>query len=79
MENYSQRSSLGLINIKERTELIGGDLAICSVSGKGTKIRVFVPKAQQERLKKRGQSGVLSNSRRVQTALLSKSFNGNNH
>ncbi|MCB9078602.1 MAG: GAF domain-containing protein [Anaerolineaceae bacterium] len=79
MENYSQRSSLGLINIKERTELIGGDLAIRSVSGKGTKIRVFVPKAQQERLKKRGQSGVLSNSRRVQTALLSKSFNGNNH
>lgn len=79
METYSQRGSLGLINIKDRTELIGGDLAIRSVSGKGTKIRIFVPKAHQERLKKRGQSGVLSNSKRVQTGILSKSLNGTKH
>lgn len=76
MNTYSQRGSLGMLNIKERTELIGGDLAIRSVSGKGTKIRVFVPKAQKERLKKRGQSGILSNSRRVHTGMLSTHPNG---
>lgn len=78
MNTYSQRNSLGLLNIKERTELIGGDLAIRSVLRKGTKIRVFVPKAQQERLRKRGQSGILSNSKRVRTGILSTSaLNGN--
>ncbi|MCB0212593.1 MAG: GAF domain-containing protein [Anaerolineae bacterium] len=76
MNTYSQRSSLGLLNIKERTELIGGDLAIRSVSGKGTKIRIFVPKAHQERLRKRGQSGILSNSKRVHTGMLTAVLNG---
>jgi signal transduction histidine kinase len=40
---YDQRSSLGLINIRERTELVGGECEIESVRGKGTAIKVEIP------------------------------------
>ena len=51
LSDYGHRGSLGMVNIKERVELIGGDLAIRSVSGQGTRIRVYIPKAPDERQK----------------------------
>ncbi len=41
--NYSQRGSLGMVNIRERAELIDAAVQITSVVGKGTKIRVMIP------------------------------------
>lgn len=76
MNDYVHRGSLGLLNIKERTELIGGDLAIRSGAEQGTRVRVYVPKAEDVRLRRRGKSGLLSNAKRVQTDFLTKSLNG---
>jgi signal transduction histidine kinase len=41
--NYEQRGSLGMVNMRERAELINGLLKIESTPGKGTRIRVFIP------------------------------------
>lgn len=41
--NYDQRGSLGMVNMRERTELLNGTLQIESAVGKGTKITVLVP------------------------------------
>jgi signal transduction histidine kinase len=41
--NYDKRGSLGMVNLKERTELVGGTLRIESQIGKGTSITVLVP------------------------------------
>lgn len=40
---YDERDSLGMINMLERAELIGGELAIASALGEGTRIRLTVP------------------------------------
>lgn len=40
---YDQRTSLGLINMDERAELVGGHCTIDSARGKGTAVRVEVP------------------------------------
>jgi signal transduction histidine kinase len=40
---YDERGSLGMINLHERTELLGGKLRIESAPGKGTRITVIVP------------------------------------
>jgi signal transduction histidine kinase len=42
-DNYSQRGSLGLINIQERAELAQGEATIDSAPGKGTTVSVRVP------------------------------------
>jgi signal transduction histidine kinase len=60
MNNYEQRGSLGMINLRERTELIGGELTMSSAPGQGTQITLAVPKEKQERLKKRGVTGTLT-------------------
>ena len=41
--NYEQRGSLGMVNMRERTELVAGKLIIRSAEGKGTLITVVVP------------------------------------
>lgn len=41
--NYASRSSLGLLNLQERSKLVGGKTVIQSVPGKGTKITVTIP------------------------------------
>lgn len=41
--NYDQRGSLGMVNMRERTELLDGVLNIDSAEGKGTTITVMVP------------------------------------
>lgn len=68
MNNYEQRGSLGMINLKERTELIGGELSIRSAPGQGTRITIQVPKEHSERLKKRNTTGQLSLSNRIVAA-----------
>jgi signal transduction histidine kinase len=40
---YDQRGSLGLVNMRERAELINGHLQIDSSEGNGTRIRVLIP------------------------------------
>jgi signal transduction histidine kinase len=41
--SYDQRGSLGMVNLKDRTELINGVLDVQSVPGKGTRIQVYIP------------------------------------
>jgi len=42
-KSYDNRGSLGIINLRERTELINGLLNIDSAPGKGTRIQVYIP------------------------------------
>ena len=41
--SYDQRGSLGMVNLRERTELVNGVLNIQSTPGKGTLVQVFIP------------------------------------
>lgn len=41
--NYEQRGSLGMINLRERTELVNGVMQIDSAYGRGTSLKVFIP------------------------------------
>ncbi len=41
--SYDQRGSLGLVNLRERTELVNGVLNIQSAPGRGTQVQVFIP------------------------------------
>ncbi len=41
--NYDQRGSLGMVNMRERTELLDGRLRIDSTEGNGTTITIVVP------------------------------------
>jgi signal transduction histidine kinase len=60
MDNYEQRGSLGMLNLQERADLIGGELSIKSVPDHGTRITIFVPKEDTERLRRRGTTGKLT-------------------
>lgn len=42
-KSYDKRGSLGMVNLRERTELINGLLQIDSAPGKGTRINVYIP------------------------------------
>lgn len=46
-EAYDKRGSLGMINLRERTELVNGLLNIQSQPGKGTIIQVYVPLTEE--------------------------------
>ncbi len=54
--NYEQRGSLGIVNMRERAELVNGVLHIESAEGRGTCITVYVPLTDEgvERLHKPG-------------------------
>jgi signal transduction histidine kinase len=41
--SYDQRGSLGLVNMEERAQMIGGTCQISSVKGKGTTVRIEAP------------------------------------
>ena len=43
--NYEQRGSLGMVNMRERSELVNGSLRIESAEGEGTRIILEVPVA----------------------------------
>ncbi len=40
---YDQRGSLGMVNLRERAELVNGRLNIDSAPGKGTRVQVYIP------------------------------------
>jgi signal transduction histidine kinase len=40
---YDKRGSLGMVNLRERTELVSGLLNIDSAPGKGTRVQVYIP------------------------------------
>lgn len=42
-KNYEKRGSLGMVNMRERVELIGGTLRLESAPGKGTCITIVIP------------------------------------
>ena len=46
-QNYASRGSLGLINLKERAQLIEGTLKIQSTPGRGTRVTLVVPLEQE--------------------------------
>ena len=47
-DSYDQRGSLGLINLRERAELVEGTCTIDSTIGKGTKVTLIVPLPEEE-------------------------------
>jgi len=55
-KSYDQRGSLGMVNMRERTELVNGLFQISSEIGKGTVIRVLIPLNEEgaERLRRGG-------------------------
>ena len=42
-KSYDKRGSLGMVNLRERSELVTGLLNIDSAPGKGTRIQVYIP------------------------------------
>jgi signal transduction histidine kinase len=42
-KGYEKRGSLGMVNLRERSQLINGLLNIESIPGKGTRVQVFIP------------------------------------
>jgi len=45
--SYDQRGSLGMVNLRDRTELVNGVLDIQSVPGKGTRVQVYIPLTEE--------------------------------
>jgi len=45
--SYETRGSLGMINMRERTELVNGIINIASAVGKGTRIQVVIPLTEE--------------------------------
>ncbi|MEW5956616.1 MAG: ATP-binding protein [Chloroflexota bacterium] len=51
IRHYGQRASLGLVNLRERAELIGGELTLASTPGQGTRITVCILSEGVRRIK----------------------------
>jgi len=45
--NYESRGSFGMVNMRERTDLISGVLRVNSAQGKGTTIQVIIPLTEE--------------------------------
>jgi signal transduction histidine kinase len=48
LDSYDERGSLGLINMRERAELVEGTSTIESAIGQGTKVTLIVPLPEEE-------------------------------
>ncbi len=46
-KSYDKRGSLGMINLRERAELVHGLLHIDSAPGKGTRVQVYIPLTEE--------------------------------
>jgi signal transduction histidine kinase len=46
-KNYDKRGSLGMVNLRERTELVNGLLNLQSQSGRGTFVQVYIPLTEE--------------------------------
>ena len=45
--NYNHRGSLGMVNLRERTQLVNGLLHMQSEPGRGTRVQVYMPLSQE--------------------------------
>ena len=45
--SYENRGSLGMINLRERTELVSGVLRIDSARGRGTRVQIVIPLTEE--------------------------------
>ncbi len=45
--SYEKRGSLGLLNMRERTELVNGVLKIDSANDRGTRVQVYIPLTEE--------------------------------
>jgi signal transduction histidine kinase len=45
--SYDQRGSLGMVNLRDRTELVNGLLNVQSTPGKGTRVQVYIPLTEE--------------------------------
>lgn len=45
--SYDKRGSLGMVNLRERSELVNGLLHIDSAPGKGTRVNVYIPLSEE--------------------------------
>jgi signal transduction histidine kinase len=62
MKNYETRGSLGMINLRERAEAVGGEFSMESAMGQGTYISIYIPrepKEKERRMKQRTVTGIL--------------------
>ena len=46
-QSYDARGSLGMVNLRDRTDLLNGHLNIISTPGKGTRIQVYFPLSEK--------------------------------
>ncbi len=46
-ENYEKRGSMGLLNLREQAERLGGNLKIESVPRRGTRITLLIPLSEE--------------------------------
>jgi len=46
-KSYDQRGSLGMVNLRERAELVNGLLNLDSAPGKGTRVQVYLPLTEE--------------------------------
>jgi len=46
-KSYDKRGSLGMVNLKERSELVTGLLNLDSAPGKGTRVQVYIPLTEE--------------------------------
>jgi signal transduction histidine kinase len=46
-KSYDKRGSLGMVNLRERTELVNGLLNMDSAPGKGTRVQVYIPLSEE--------------------------------
>jgi len=44
---YDKRGSLGMVNLRERSELVNGLLHIESAPGRGARVQVFIPLSEE--------------------------------
>jgi signal transduction histidine kinase len=49
--NYSRRGSLGMVNMRERAEMINGVIKIDSAESRGTRVIIYIPLTDQAREK----------------------------
>ena len=46
-KSYDKRGSLGMVNLRERTELVNGLMNMDSAPGKGTRVQVYIPLTEE--------------------------------
>ncbi len=52
--SYERRGSLGMVNMRERAELVSGQLSITSAEGQGTAVKVLIPLTEEAEDQLRG-------------------------